>query len=274
MTSPGARPLNEWLPQWMDSLAQGKRVYPEDSRAMRVVSPLKSLCNSRLVKRGLTKIYNAAVKNKVVEVEDKTRRFLAGAIMSWLGGDPLGSPDPKDPSIRRRELSKLAKAAHKFADSISPETISLLIPQGFERDWFLKPREYDPRNIFKPDNPEDVWWDDYDGGKYETPLPCSLSRVVYQFACALDAQVKWLSSQPVHRSTRLNDYVDSLILQCALCFKRVDSAFIATIGCEISGRSISPSMVAKRVALHRKALSSTPTPVDSPAGELLSVIRK
>jgi len=246
MTSASARPMDEWFRQWVESLAQDKAIYDEDTVALRYKSQLIKIDGNPNIRRRLRNIYASMLKNNLADAEQRLRQFLVSACI-WQGEGSKAKPYRAQKSLRKRELSELAKSARTLAYRIKESTIFGAVDFGTERIEFLKNRMCDPRAVFPPADP--TYNKDYSYNSLKNPSPATLSSLIDSFAAALDAQAKRDSPGQVHRVTNRNQYVDTLASYCGLVFGGIDYKLVAMVTSEVTGKPVTESMVRKRTGL-------------------------
>ena len=259
MTVPNPRPLDEWFPEWRDSIIQGKHIdSPEDPRSRASwIRFLRNFSENSGSMSVLTKSYDTLRSTGVIDAEAALKRFLRLACSTWLLPRGLYSEPQVTPlSLRRRRLEALANQSRRVARLIEPEEMSLLIPPS-ERARF--DRRFSKTEIF-PRDVED-WYTDEEELAARNP-PLSLSNLLQGFARALDAHVKWLSSRRQKRHTLVSDYVTSLAHYSSLELGQIDRALIVEVTRLISGTTITTHMLRKREKaglLHNASTSDAPT---------------
>ena len=232
----------ESLLDWVGSLEKKKPADPEARLSKENLGALQALCNNRPVTIRLIKFLKG-----VPDAEKKAQSFLLSACREHP--PHLPSKVARNPSLRSRKLSQIAKRAHILAAEIQCLTMEGIIPAGTDRIEFLMNHFSDPKLLLPPDEAEDgvAYGTDYDEDADGSRFLGTVSVLLESFSDVLEGQAKFVSTKSYPAQTELNLYIDALATICLTHLGRADPTLVANIASVVAKEKFTLAMVRSRI---------------------------
>ena len=240
---------SESLLAWVDSIAkENRRKSEEDEISVTDLKRLKDICTDPLVRIRLKKILKG-----VTDAEGKAQSFLLSVCRERLW--TFQSKIQSTPSLRARELSKIAKAAHALASRVYWNRMGGIIDFGTDHVDFVTKHMNDPKAIFPPHDAAyrfdyEELYGIYDGEPDENnfPSPKLLENLLHSFGDVLQGQAKHLlSGAATLPGTPIRHYIDSLIKLCKTEIGVADALLIKHVAAVVTEQNVSRPSIDYRI---------------------------